>query len=294
MMAFPEYVVALHIAFAYFAVFVCCISLVAIQRTRKTPYSTKILSIGLLVYDSLFLICSSTAKMFKYTDAFIIQQSARGFQISSNLIILGMALERLFVLNWPYIYLKVATKHRTRIVCFGVIFFAALQYIAVRGLGCYARSRFVDCGLVLQIYFVSIAFIVPILSFIAYYKIYTIVRQKGSEHSFKYRPTQYKGTIVSFVYLINATLSMLTFLGLAIFYAMRTSKGVKEDGLVGMWTDSLNIINCIADPLIYVIYFREARLEILKMLALVCPFQIPKIETMRMEIFNIMTSSSKT
>ena len=285
--AFPAYAVALHITFAYLALILCCISFFAILRTRRTPYSTRILSIGLLVFDCSFLLCSSSAKLFKYTDIFVVQQAARGFQTSSHVIILGMAMERVFALNWPYIHIKMVTKRRARFICTGVCLFALLQYILVRGLGCYARGKFVDCGMVLQVYFVSVSLILPTLSFICYYKIYRIVRQHASGLSLKTSLSQYKGTMVSFIYLINATFTIIVYLGMAVFYTLRTAKGDKEDGVVGFYTDSLNIIDCVVDPLIYVVYFRETRFEILKMFQTFCPFLKSRVENMRIEISNI-------
>ena len=289
-LAYPVYTVALHVTFAYLALILCSISFFAIIRTKRTPYSTKILSICLLIFDCSFLICSSTAKLFKYKDIYVVQQAARGFQSSSNIIILGMAFERVFALNWPYIYIKVVTKRRTRLTCIAVCLFAVLQYVVVRGLGCYARGRFVDCGMVLQVYFVLLTITLPLLSFICYYKIYTIVRQKGSQQNPKYSLSQYKGTMVSFIYLINASFSIIVYVGMAVFYTVRTSQGVKEDGLVAIYTDSLNIIDCLVDPLIYVVYFRETRFEILKMLETFCPFLKSRTENVRLEIFDITTT----
>ena len=286
----PVYAVGLHITFACLALILCCISFFGIMRTKRTPYSTRILSICLLVFDCSFLICSGTAKLFNYNDIFVVQQAARGFQTSSHMLILVMAMERVFALNWPYVYIKVVTRRRTRIICAGVCLFAVIQYLLVRGVGCYARGKFVNCGMVLQVYFVAVSVILPILSFICYYKIYRIVRQHTSGHSLKYSLTQYKGTMVSFIYLINATFSIIVYIGMAVVYALRVANGAKEDGVVGFYTDSLNIIDCIVDPLIYVVYFRETRFEILKMLQTCCPFLKAKVEDMRIEIFNTTTT----
>ncbi|KAH3836600.1 hypothetical protein DPMN_109971 [Dreissena polymorpha] len=50
--------------------------------------------------------------------------------------------------------------------------------------------------------------------------------------------------------------------------------------------------NCILDPFVYVLWFRECRMELLKMLAgclPTSPYLQDKIEKMRVEIFCIST-----
>ena len=290
----PVTAVALYFAFACVALLLCLVSLIAIVRTKKTPYSTKVLSIGLLIFDSLFLISSSISKFFRYEDIFVLQHLTRALHVSSYVVVGTMALERLFVLNWPYLYLKVTTKRRTRIICALICLVALLQSCAVRGFACYASHKFMNCGMGIQVYFVMITVIVPIVSFSSYGKIFTIVRQKGIEHHYKYRLSQYKGTVVSFMYLINTTFNTIVYLGLATFYVIRSRQGVKEDGLLAMVTDCVNIINCIVDPLIYVVWFKETRLEILKMVMHCLPHVKPHVQKLRVDIFDITTSVSKS
>lgn len=45
-----------------------------------------------------------------------------------------------------------------------------------------------------------------------------------------------------------------------------------SDGFYGRVADSSNLVNCIVDPLIYVVWFKETRLEILKMVDKVFPY----------------------
>ena len=292
--ALPVYAVVLYFVFAFLALLLCLTSLAAIVKTKKTPYSTKVLCLCLLAFDSLFLIFSSVSRLFKYNDLYVIQHITRGLHVSSYIIVGSMALERLLVLNWTYLYLRLNTKRRTRIICIGIFVGSILHYSAVRAFACYIKNKPVDCGMGIQVYFFVISVSIPILSYISYGKIYTIVRQKTADERFKYRLTHYKGTLVSFLYLVNTTINLLIYLGLSTFYLIRSKKGVKEDGIVATMTDSVNIINCIADPLIYVILFKETRLEMLKMVGKICPFVRPKIQTMHMEIFDIITSSTRT
>ena len=86
----------------------CFVIGVSIYRSRKTPYPTRLLYIGLLCHDGLFLSCASMAKLFPHEDSFVLRHLSRGCQIAAQIIVGCMAFERLFVLNLSYVYLKTA------------------------------------------------------------------------------------------------------------------------------------------------------------------------------------------
>ena len=234
------------------------------------PYGTKILSAGLLVFDSLFLKSSSLARLFSYDETYVLWQVVRGFQISTQIVVGSMALERLFVIKWPYVYLRVATKRRIRKVCTGMFFTAFIQFFVVRGLACYARNKPTDCGWPMSVYFVLVSFLIPTVSFICYGRIYGIIREKRGTTEEKIQVKHYKGTLVSFLYLINSTIILFIMFGLSVLFSIRTSKGVKEDGLSASLADSVAVVNCIVDPLIYVLWFKEVQFEFLKLFQVVC------------------------
>ena len=266
--------------------------MLGIFRTKKTPYATKILAICLLCYDCLFLILSSVTKFFSFADLYVIVHICRGCQIAAQIVVGGMAIERLFVLNWPYVYLRIATDRLIRITCVTLQCFSILQYVGVRALICYARNKAVNCGNGYAVYFVLVSFLVPIISFVSYIKIYKILRQKGENQlNTRKHIRQYKGTVASFFVLINSTVTQFTTLGLSVLYFVRTASGTKEDGLVANLADCFNLINCIVDPLIYVVWFKETRMEVLKMIKCICPCVTRTIEKMRIDIFNITTPS---
>ena len=286
----PLYGLVLYVLFACLALTLSVISFVAIKRTKKTSYSTKVLSMCLLVFDSLFLISSSMARFVDHKDAYIIQHTSRGFHVSSYIIVGCMALERLLVLNWTYFYHRYNTEKRIRIICICISLGAFLHYAIVRICACYIARSPLDCGIGLQAYFLAITIVVSILSLISDAKIYSIVRQKTTEQKCKYQLTHYKGTLVSFMYLVNVTINLIVYLGLAVAHVIRANQGATEDGFLAIPADSANVVNCIVDPLIYVILFKETRLEILKMIKVVFPSVEPTITKMHMEIFNIVTN----
>ena len=190
-----------------------------------------------------------------------------------------MSCERLFVLNWPYVYLRVATKHRVRLVCGGICILSFLQYVAYRGSICYARNMRRICGLPVPVYYFLLSFILPMASFASYMKIYKIIRNSAIKQPIR----QYKGTLVSFLFLVA---SLLILLGLSLYNILCSDRG---DGnrYVAVLADSVGVINCIIDPTIYVVWFKETRFELLKMVERQCPRMNPVVQKKYGYIYNI-------
>lgn len=243
---------------------------------------------GLLSYDSLFLFLSCISRLFAYRDVYIVSHITRGLQLASQILVGCMALERLFVLNWPYIYLRVVTERRTRVVCLGVYMFSFLQYVAFRGTICYAMNRPINCGLGVPIYFMVVSVVVPAVAFLSFVKVFKIIRKCGGKlSSTRHAARQYKGTVASFWMLINTTFTQLVWLGLAVLYFARTDDGKKETGEIAVLADCSNIVNCIVDPLIYVVWFKETRMELLNLVKGICPCVKPRIKKLRFEIYHV-------
>ena len=270
------------------ALVLCFIAFIAMTRTRKVPYSSKLLSLGLLFFDILFLILAGVTKLFDSEGSIYLKNVSRGFQVASQLIVLFMALERFFVLNWPYVYLRVATTGRIRMVCLVICILSFLQFVGVRIIICYNSyiTKTFYCGSRMAIYMMVLSFAGLFISFISYFQIYTIVIRKKIIQGHRYSIKQYKGTVTSFVYLINTTITQVINSGILIYLVM--NKSIEDRGYYGAIGDIAFIFNCIVDPLIYVVWFKETRYEILNMLKVVCPCLNPATERMRMELFNIV------
>ena len=290
----PMSLLVLYYAISLMTFILCLILFVAIKRTKKTPYATKLLSMGLLLYDCLFLISSCAGKLFTYEDSYYVQHLSRGFQIAGQTLVLGMGLERLFVLNWPYVYLRVVSSRVIRNVCVVIFLVSFLQYVVIRGLVCYSINRMIYCGKTMSVYFISLCCIFLVISVFSYGKIYRIVRQKESTEGHRLSLLQYKGTLTSFVYLINATVTQLVHLGISVFFARRAVTQLNGNGLVLVFVDSAYLVSCIIDPLIYVLVFKATRLEVWKLVAFICPSLKPRIEAMRVDVYNITVVNSSS
>ena len=288
----PISLLVLYWCLSFVILILCALSLVAVYRTKKTPYGTKLLSLGLLTYDILFLLAASASKPFDYTDVYPIVHASRGFTIAAQFIVGCMSFERLFVLNWPYVYLRAMSEQRTKIICIAICILGFLHYSVMRGAFCYARGQAMNCELGFAAYLVFFCTVIPAVSFICFVKIYKIIRRSEAKHRTKHAIRQYKGTVAAFLVLVNTTVSQIVWLGLAVIYFTRTARGQKEDGYVATLADWSYLLNCIVDPTIYVIWFSETRMEMLKLLK--CPCVKPKIEKLRKEIYHISFTDEKS
>ena len=200
--ALPIYLSTLYLVLSGVALVMCLVSIVAVSRTRQTPRTVRLLSIGLLLYDILFLIAASLSNFFDFHDIFIAQHLARGFQVSTQIIIAAMSLDRWFVLSFPYRYLRSATDEAVNKVCIGVIAGSVLQYLAYRGLACYAFNKIVSCSSSF-IYYGIVVLLTASLSIFSHVKVFRIIRSKSSEQRLGPLLRQYQGTVISFFCLMN-------------------------------------------------------------------------------------------
>ena len=283
----PVSLVVLYWCLSAVILIFCVVSAVAMKRTKRTPYAAKLLSLGLLTYHILFLIVSPVSKLFDLNDSYIIWHAIRGFQIAAQLVVGCVSLERLFVLNWPYVYLRVMTERRTNLVCSFAIIFAFLQYAVYRGSVCYTRNKALYCGLSLGAYLIPLSALVPVVSFVSFIKIYKIIRKSEDIHRTMHSIRQYKGTVATFLVLVNTTISQVIWVSLSVLYLNRSSNGAEEDGLFATLADWGNLLNCTVDPFIYVMWFNETRMQFFKMFKVICPYVRPKIEQLRVEIYQL-------
>ena len=270
----PFLIIYFTVSFA--ALVLCLVTCVAIFRTKRTPYPSKLLLTGLLCYDCMFLIFASIAKLFPHEESFPLRHLARGFQTAAQIIVTFMAFERYFVLNWPYVYLK-APKRRIRQVCLCAIVLSFLQFVIIKGLGCGGRGLYQQCYRVGSIYFPVMCLILLVASFAAFIKIYTIIRRKA------FALKEYRGTIASFLYLVNCAGFIGLYFGLSLTFLRANSES--HTGEIAHTADVAYILNCVFDSLIYGLWFKEVRLEILKIVSVVCSCVRPNVDRMRVEVF---------
>ena len=274
-----EYIVIYYVA-SFVTLLLCLVICVGIARTKKTPYPTKLLCMGLLFYNCLFLIFASVSKLFPHEESFLLRNLSRGFHTAAQILVAFMAYERFFALNWPYIYLKKSTR-LVRNVCLSIIVLSFLHFALLKGTVCYARGQYYKC--IMNIYFPVACALILVSSFAAFIQIYTVIRRKSLAMR------QYRATIASFMYLVNCTVFIGVYLGLAVFHTFNWASDATPvaDGWLFQLLDVIYVANCIIDALIYGLWFREVRLEILKMVAARFPSLETYVERMRVDVFEI-------
>ena len=94
----PNHLLAVDLSTSLLCLGLCLLSAVALFQTGKTPYPTKLLSLGVLGFDSLFIISSNCGKYLAFENSYIFRQMSRGFIISALCNVGFMFLERLFAL----------------------------------------------------------------------------------------------------------------------------------------------------------------------------------------------------
>ena len=271
----PTPFIILYFIASFATLVLCSVICVAIARTKKTPYPSKLLCIGLLCYDCLFLPCASVSKLFPHEESFLLRNVSRGFQTAAQIIVAFMAYERFFVLNWPYIYLK-TSKTLIRKVCLCIIALSFLQFLLIKGLGCFALGRYRNC--IGTFYFPVICLLALVSSFAVFIQIYTIIRRKALAIK------QYKGTIATFMYLVNSSCFIGLYLGLSLYKTVLSANDEVPTGWLVQTADVVYILNCIIDALIYGLWFKEVRLEILKLISVVFPYLRSYIDKMRADM----------
>ena len=274
-----EYI-AIYYAASFATLPLCLVIFAGIARTKKTPYPTKLLCMGLLSYNCLFLIFAGVSKLFPHEESFLLRNLSRGFQMAAKILVAFMAYERFFVLNWPYIYLK-KSKKLIRNVCLTIIVLSFLHFALLKGTICYARGQYYKC--LGNIYLPVVFVLILVSSFAVFTQIYTLTRRKSLP------ARQYKATIASFLYLVNCTVFMGLYLGLSVYNAFFWAKDEAPvpDGWLYQLSDVIYVVNCITDALIYGLWFREVRLEILKVVAACFPSLESYVEQMRLDVFAI-------
>ena len=281
----PFYLFLSYLAISAIVLALCLLTLVAVYRTKRVPYPTKLLSMGLIAYDCLFIGTAIGGKFVTFEESVTFRFFTRGFQFAAQVIVMFMAIERYFVLNWPYIYMRLGTKRRTRKLCIAIIVVSLLQYLLIRLLLCNARGKTTSCSVQLGIYFALSLIICFAISIAAYAKIFAVIFKSPTKTA---SLREYKGTRASFLFLLNSTVTLGTYIAIAIYLAVSVSTDDKEQqALVSNLTDFVYVLTCIFDALVYAIWFKEVQMQIVKIFSYICPRLEPVAEEMRIQAFSI-------
>ena len=289
------YIIAGSVAFLFTAVIFA-----TLRRTKRIPYAARLLSSGLLIFDMTFTVAVITREVV--TDVVINLHchviTMIALQLAFSTVAL-MSIERYVVLNWPNKYLRLGSQMRIKFTVIFIWVSIATLFLVIRYPVCmiYFDKRSVltrpgTCNQIVTFYYTGLIGIVYMTSIVCYIKIFIVIKNKNGETSVKpsYKNAlnvlkKYKATSLVILYILVISMTSLAY---AVVIAMIKIHNL-DPCTIRASTDIINFVNCVMDPFLYVLWFRESQMECLKLIA-PCSKRIKtKIESMRIEVFGIVT-----
>lgn len=273
------------------------LALVALRRTKSTPETARFFTSALISYDIIAVFSFNVRKFVENHDWNTIIQVFGVSFCNLALVTIGlMSLERLVIFYSPYFYLRYVTTElvkKSTITCWIVYF---ISYWFVRIAVCaITHPPFVFINVIgacnkITFYYYGLAIsFVSIMSLLCYAKILLIIRKERMQTSTTGNIStntinlkflrNYRSTSLVFVYSVTSIAS-------AVMYAIIISLNLGPIPL-RLWNDAINTLCCTMDPFVYVIWYKECRMEMLKLFSCWFPSLQPRVEQMRRDIFYI-------
>ena len=274
------------------------VAVISLNRTKTTPKSARFLSSALISFDIMAVISFAVRKFVTdHTLNVVIQTVGVVAALLAYVTVGLMSLERLLIFCAPNLYLRRASPELVKKFAYTVWIAVTCSYFFVRYGVCYFMFDDVIIldviGRCNQASFIFYGFFLVstiIISFMCYFKILSILRsQSNVDSSIDFTPLKsidfYRSTSLVFAYIVTITI-------LTLAYAVMLLLGLSTEPLRIM-TDVINMVQCVMDPCMYILWYRETRMEMLKIMSKLHPCFAARVEAMRMEIFNIVTSEFK-
>ena len=277
------------------------LAVLALRRSRKIPASAKLLATGLLTVDCLFILITSTRKFVldPHINNVLTVAGNAVLQLAYSTVAF-MSAERFFVFHRPMTYMRICTIGRVRFAMFFVWGFVITTFYSVRYGVCYAKFRSSEvfyiagqCNMIVTVHYSLLVITVLTTSMICYCRIFSIVREKcGRKHERRLSLRSvislmrgFKTTSLVLVYSFVILATSISYVFIIVF--MRFFKlGITE---IRLSLDAVSIMNCIFDPFLYVLWFRECQMQLFCMLSFINPKFRTRVAKMRIEIFDIVT-----
>lgn len=264
-------------------------SLIAINRTSHIPRTAKYLSSTLLVFDFVAVFMYTVRKLIddgKYN--LMVQFLAIGWSFVAYFNIAVMSLERLVVFQWPNYYLREFSFFKFRNMCFALWTTYIMAYTSWV-VTCFAIFR-IEATIrkcydnVIYSFILGTFPLSAIIPCTCLSKITFLIQKQSKKIS---TLPNYKSTATVFMCGLNCLIT-------AIFYAVILIVTVTDNKERRVYMDIVMIANCFTDTCVYVLWYKECRLQMLKIMAKMFPSLGKGIEKMRIEIFDIQTYSSNS
>lgn len=250
----------------------------------------RFLSSGLITYDIL-AVSFFTIRKFVSNHSFNILTQVVGVSFCFNAYVtIGlMSLERYILFRFPNFYIRNFTCKKVKSVTFVVWLISFGVYFYVRLGVCFTFSQGISlydvigkCNRETFIMYSVTIVVVIVISFTCYWKIFQIVKSDHTTYISAKSLHQYRSTSLVFVYVVTLT---MTTAGYIIVIGCDL-----ERIALRLSNDLVNTFNSMVDPFVYVLWFRECRMEMIKMFVCGSKKWKNRVENMRLEIFDVVTS----
>ena len=261
---------------------------IALTRTRAIPKAACVLSSSLLWFDCTTITAFAIRHLV--TNSFVLNiLTMIGFTMSSAsfINIAVMSMDRLILFQWPYFYLRHFTNGSY--VCFYYIIVVGFMIsFCVQWIPCFVyRSLFWDVRTcmenLIEVYIttshvVSVVLCVPCFVWVA---IIVVKHQRKKRSKSETNPTK-----VVLLCCINYSITAVILL-ILVYTICHTTIIFRRTT-----TELLYMFNGLMDTCVYVLWFKECRYELVKIVACFIPSLRPKLEKMRNEVLDVNASSS--
>mgnify|MGYP000309593752 CR=1 FL=1 len=260
--------------------------LVALNRTHNTPAVARFLSSALLVFDFITNLLYTVRKTV--SDGRInltVQFLAIGWSFLAYVNIAVMSVERLIVFQWPNFYLRRVTCAICRLIAFTIWVVYIIAWTLESGsctLLFETETKIRVCFRHVVLRYVVVTFpLSALISCCCLAKILIIIRTQANKLKEGGRIVRnHKSTIVVMFCCINYVITMVMYVVIMLFT-------LRDNLKRRILLELLMIVNGLVDISVYVLWYKECRLELLKLLAKLFPGLNRNVEKLRIKVFNI-------
>lgn len=261
------------------------LALVALNRASSIPKTACRLCSSLLLFDSAatftFILTDFITDLITLN---LISLIGFGWCNAAFINIAVMCIDRVILFQWPYFYVRRFTNGSYVIIYYVIIFTYVVSYTG-QWIKCFINDVSLwdvrQCMNIIIIENMTAAFVtglvVSIPSFLLI--IIIIIKQRQRERS----RNESRPTIAVFVCCINYSVTIIAcfILTYTVCYVKIVYRRVA--------TKIVFMLNGFVDTCVYVLWFKECRYELLKIVGHVVPVLKTKVERMRTEVFDVNT-----
>lgn len=265
-------------------------SLIALNCTRNIPKTACTLSSSLLLFDCATTISFALRQIVIEKNILnLITMVGLGWFTASIINIGVMALDRMILFQWPYFYIRYFSYGSFVYFYYVIVLFYLLGYTG-RWILCFTNDptfwEVRQCMNLIIISSLTVCFVCSMaVSIPSFVLIATIIKkQQRREHSRR----ETRPTIVVLICCLNYTFTVTVCLILLITICQTTIIFRRTA------TEMLFLFNGFVDTCVYVLWFKECRYELLRIVGIIFPPLKDKIMRMRNEVFDISSVSNVT